>query len=217
MLFHELFVAVRAAEVKDLEYSSILSRVRENYEKVLDEGRKQPKRGKVVNRLINMAFTINPNDFVELVNIEKDALSFDYMSDFNPTQRNAIHLLYQPNPARLSFQTQRNAIHLLLSVVEGSQEGSYFKSFFALYIWKNLLPDVRFYSVGLTERFYQIAEERNSSGQCVFKPAEQISQLIAQERETGFFHLDECDYCDESQALIAEIDKAMTFIVKDYA
>ncbi len=115
MQFHKLFVAVRAAEVKDLEYCSLLSHVRESYEKVLEEGQKDSKRGKVVNRLINMSFTINPNDFVELVNSDKDPLSFDYMSDFNPIQRHAINLL--------------------LSVVEGSQEGSYFKSFFALYIW----------------------------------------------------------------------------------
>jgi len=197
MQFHKLFVAVRAAEVKDLEYCSLLSHVRECYEKVLEEGSKDSKRGKTVNRLINMSFTINPNDFVELVNSDKDPLSFDYMADFNPTQRNAINLL--------------------LSVVEGSQEGSYFKSFFALYIWKSLLPDVRFYSVGLTERFYQMAEVRNNTGKCIFKPAEQISQLVAEEKATGYFHLEECDYCDESKALIAEIDKAIAFIVKDYA
>ncbi len=197
MQFHELFLEIKSLEIKDLEYCNLLSNVRECYEKVLEEGRKDLARGQVVKRLINMTFTVNPNDFIELVNIEKDAVSFDYMSEFNPTQKNAINLL--------------------LSVVDGSQEGSYFKSFFALYIWKNLLPDVRFHSVGLTEHFYQIAEERNNTGKCIFKPAEQISYLIAEEKETGFFHLGENDYCDESQALIKQLDYAIAFIIKDYA
>lgn len=197
MKFHELFVEVRASEVKDLEYCALLSHVRECYEKVIAEGCKNPERGKVVNRLINMSFTINPNDFVELVNIEKDALSFDYMSEFNPTQRKAINLL--------------------LSVIEASQEGSYFKSFFALYIWKNLLPDVRLYSVGLTDHFYRIAEERDNVGNYVFKPAEQISQLIEEEKKTSFFTLEEHGYCAESRALILEIDKALAFIIEAYA
>ena len=137
------------------------------------------------------------NDFVGLMNVNQEARNFDYGCEFNPSQRNAISLL--------------------LAVISAPQKGEYIKGFFALYIWQYLLPDVKFYSVGLTDNFYAIAEVLNAQGEYEFKPAEEISQLVAEQKTTAFFNMNKSEHCEASQTLIAEIDQALEFIVKRYA
>lgn len=197
MKFHELFLEVRAAEVKDLEYSSILSQVREYYEEFLLQGQTNPNIAQIINRIENMSFTVNMNDFVGLMNVNQEVRNFDYACEFNPSQKNAINLL--------------------LSVISASQKGEYIKGFFALYIWQYLLPDVKFYSVGLMDQFYALAEVANAQGEYEFRPAEEISQLVAEQKTTAFFNMGKDEHCEQSQALIAELDKALVFIVKQYA
>ncbi|GAA5101460.1 hypothetical protein [Wohlfahrtiimonas larvae] len=197
MQFHELFLEVRAAEVKDLEYCSLLSRIRECYEEFLSNGQNNPEVSEIINRIENMTFTVNMNDFVGLMNVNQTVCNFDYACEFNPSQKRAISLL--------------------LSVISAPQEGEYIKGFFALYIWQKLLPDVRFYSVGLMDNFYALAGVRDQNGECKFKPAREMSQIVAEQKTTAFFNMKQDEHCDESQALIAEIDKALHFIVNKYA
>lgn len=197
MQFHELFLEVRAAEVKDLEYSSLLSQVREYYEKFLLNGQNDPEVLEIINRIENMSFTVNMNDFVGVMNINQEARNFDYACEFNPVQKRAINLL--------------------LSVLSAPQEGEYIKGFFALYIWKKLLPEVRFYSVGLTDKFYELASVHHDQGECQFKPAAEISQLVAEQQATTFFNLGKDEHCEQSRALIGAIDRALMFIIKHYA
>lgn len=196
MQFHELFLEVRTSEVKDLEYCELLSHIREHYEKLLASGQNNPTAQKIIHRVENMSFTVNMNDFVGLMNVNQEARNFDYACEFNPSQKSAINLL--------------------LSVISAPQKGEYIKGFFALYVWKNLLPDVRFHSVGLTDSFYEIAEITNSQGDYEFKPASDIKALVQEEKETAFFKINEEEHCHEAKALIAEIDKAVTFILKKY-
>lgn len=196
MDFHELFLQVRASETKDLEYSSLLSKIREFYEAFVVQGQNDEHLASIIKRLENITYMVNTNDFVEMVNVSKEVSSFDYASEFNPTQKGAINLL--------------------LSVVESSQKGIYIKGFFGLYVWKNLLPDVQFYSVGLTDGFYALAEEANVQGEYVFKPADEICQQVEAQKQTIFFQMDEEEHCDAVRRLIAEIDRALDFIVHQY-
>lgn len=197
MKFHDLFVEVRASEIKDLEFGSLLSIVRERYEALMLTATNNVARTETIKRIEKMTFMINTSDLVELVNAPKDIGSFDYASEFNPSQKAAINLL--------------------LAVVSSTQKGIYVRGLFALYIWRNLLPDARFYSVGLTDKFYSLAEEKNDKGEYIFKPAAKISELVEGQKQTEFFHLSETDHAEEVLQLIAEIDKALSFIIRRYA
>lgn len=197
MEFKKLFEEIQCSEKKDLEYCSLLGNVREAYENFLNERVRNPIKVDAIDRSLNMTFTVDPNDFMGMINTERDTFNFDYTSEFNPIQKSAINLL--------------------LAAISASQEGVYFKSLFALYIWKKLLPAVTFYSVGLSDLFYSIAETKNVAGEYVFKAASEINHLIELEQQKEFFVEDEERYCEASKRLIREIDIALEFILDKYA
>ncbi len=196
MKFQELFLEVRSSETRDLEFGLLLSSVRESYEAFVATGANNLKRAETITRAERMSFMINPNDLIEIVNAPKAASGIDYASEFNPSQKAAINLL--------------------LDVISATQKGAYVRGFFALYIWKNLLPDARFYSVGLTDKFYALAEEKNTKGEYVFKPAVKIAELIEAQKQTEFFTMGDDDHSEEILQLIAELDKALDFILNRY-
>lgn len=196
MMFQELFLEVRSSEIKDLEFGELLSSVRDRYEAFIATGENNPHRAETTKRAESMSFMINPNDLIEIVNAPKATSGIDYACEFNPSQKAAIHLL--------------------LDVLSATQKGAYVRGFFALYIWRSLLPEARFYSVGMTDKFYSLAEEQNSKGEYVFKPAAKIAESIKAQQQTEFFTMGENDHCEEILLLIAEIDKALDFILNRY-
>lgn len=197
MEFHDLFLEVRTSEAKDLEYSSLLSVIRECYEKFLVAGKTNTVLIGVMDRLENLTFMANTNELVEFMDHARHSSEFDYAAEFNPSQKCAINLL--------------------LTVIGAPQKGLYIKGFFALYVWRKLLPGMKFYSVGLSDQFYELGEIINHQGGYEMKTAKQIAELVEAQKKTAFFQIAEAEHCVRSRELVEEIDKAIEFIMDQYS